>query len=315
MPLIARNLYLLMFVAMALPSARSSAQQSTDNVCPRDPAAFAQVQSKATDQDPAAETALASCYDLGFHVQPSRSENMRWLTAAAEQGYAPAQYELGRTYLYGRGIPADYALALRWEQKAADQGDARAQRDLAFMYERGFGVTADPALAAAWNRKAAGQGQPEAQMQLAKALESGAGVTKDPAEAEKWYTKAADHEQPAAQLRLAQLHAHDADCKIALHLYKEAAAGGELQAAHELGMLYLTKKCGADRAQAYLWFTIGARFGRVDSKTQAEKLSPSLSPARRRTALSQAELWIKQHPGADKEENEKEEDEKEKEEQ
>ena len=302
-----RTSQVFLFTMLVSVPAVASGQSGASDVCPREPAAFAQVQSKAADKDPVAQTALASCYDLGLHVQPSRMENIRWLTAAAEQGYAGAQYELGRIYLYGRGIPADYALALQWEQKAAEQGDARAQRDLAFMYERGFGVTADPAQAAVWNRKAAGQGLPEAQVDLAKALESGAGVPRDSAEAEKWYAEAARQEQPAAQLRLAQIHAQDADCRTALRLYQEAAAGGETQAMHELGKLYLTKRCGPDRAQAYLWFMIGSRFGLRESKTEAEKLSASLSSRQKRAAKAKAEEWIKQHSGAQKDEDEKEE--------
>lgn len=308
-PMIRKPQLLWLAVLFSVPMA-AGAQTAANDVCPRDSAEFAQVQRKAADKDPSAQTALAACYDLGLHVPPSRQENIHWLTAAAEQGYAPAQYELGRTYLYGRGVPADYALALRWEQKAAEQGDARAQRDLALMYERGFGVPADPAQAAAWNRKAAGQGLPEAQVHLAKALESGAGVPKDSDEAQQWYAKAARQEQPAAQLRLAQIHAQDADCHTALRLYEEAAAGGETQAMHALGKLYLMKRCGADRAQAYLWFTIGARFGLTDSKTEADKLSASLSATQKRAAKAKAEQWIKQHSGAQKDEDEKEKEER-----
>ena len=99
--------------------------------------------------------ALAICYDLGMHVKPDGKESIRWITKAANQGYAPAEYELGRIYLYGRGIPVDYAQALIWERKAAEQGDPRAQRDLAFMYERGFGVAADPA------KRPSGTGKPQ----------------------------------------------------------------------------------------------------------------------------------------------------------
>jgi TPR repeat protein len=303
---------LLLLMLISLPAV-AGAQTETGNVCPRDPGEFAQVQRKAGEKDPSAQTALALCYDLGLHVQPSRRENIHWLTEAAEQGYGPAQYELGRIYLYGRGVPADYPLALRWELKAAEQGDARAQRDLAFMYERGFSVAADPVQAAAWNRRAAGQGQVEAQVHLAKALEDGAGVPKDPAEARQWYAKAARQEQPAAQFRLAQIYSQDAGCGRALRLYKEAASGGETQAMHELGKLYLSKKCGADRSQAYLWFTIGSRFGLMESRAAAEELSHSLSAAQKRAAEARAEQWISKHSPARRDAGEKE-DEREKEE-
>src|SRR4029077_19530155 len=166
-------------------------QADRSNVCPREAKDFAVIQQRAETKDPVAQTALSSCYDLGQHVQPDGKESIRLLTEAAGQGYAPAQYEIGRIYLYCRGMPADYAKALLWERKAAEQGDPRAQRDLAFMYERGFGVAADPAQAAAWNGKAAAQGEPEAQLHLAQALDEGKGVRKDTEAASRWYAKAA----------------------------------------------------------------------------------------------------------------------------
>jgi TPR repeat protein len=279
------------------------AQQRRADVCPDDAQDFARVQDKSAANDPASQTALASCYDLGRHVQPNGKESIRWLTAAANQGYAPAEYELGRIYLYGRGVPADYPQALRWERGAADQGDPRAQRDLAFMYERGFGVPVDPAQAAEWNRKAATQGQPEAQLHLAQALETGAGIQKNSTEADHWYVRAARQEQPAAQLALARKLAQGPDCAAAIHWYKEAAAQGESAAMRELGQLYLTAKCGSDRSQAFLWLTIAARFGSIESKADAGKLEEKLSVAQKQRARLAAEHWIQKHSGARKEED------------
>ncbi len=105
-------------------------------VCPLHRHEFDQIQKRAEASNPEAQTVLASCYELGRNVKPSRAETIHWLKLAADQGYAPAEYELGRIYLYGRGIPADYQQALLWEKKAALQGNRNAQRDLAFMYER-----------------------------------------------------------------------------------------------------------------------------------------------------------------------------------
>lgn len=310
MALPARLILLLCVTVVCSLSANGSAQEKHADACPQEAGDFARIQQKAQDKDPAAQTTLASCYDLGRHVQPNGRESIRLLTEAAEQGYAPAEYELGRIYLYGRGVPADYRKALLWEQKAAEQGDPRAQRDLAFMYERGFGVAPDPAQAAAWNRKAAAQGVPEAQLHLAKALDQGSGVSKNPAEARQWYAKAANQDQPAAQLQLARAYAQDADCRPAIHWYKQAAAGSEPQAMLELGRLYLEKRCGAVRAQAFLWFTIGGRFGSEESKVEAEKLAPQLSPAQKKNARLTAEQWIKKHSGARKEEDQEEKEER-----
>ena len=138
--------FLFAIAALSFGFARS--QEARTQVCPRDDKDFTTVQQRAEANDPAAQTALASCYDLGMHVKPDGKESIRWITKAANQGYAPAEYELGRIYLYGRGVNIDYAQALLWESKATEKGDSRAQRDLAFMYERGFGMAVDPAKAA-----------------------------------------------------------------------------------------------------------------------------------------------------------------------
>ena len=296
---------LALFTIATLSFGIARSQEARTPVCPRDDAGFAKVQKEVEAKDPVAQTALASCYDLGEHVKPDGKESIRLLTEAANQGYAPAEYELGRIYLYGRGINTDYAQALVWERKAAEQGDPRAQRDLAFMYERGFGVEADPAKAAEWNRKAATQGNAEAQLHLAKGLDEGVGVSKDSEEARKWYSKAAQQEQPAAQLELARQSAGQGNCPVAVHWYEEAAGHGEAQAMYELGRLYLSK-CGPDKDKAFTWFTIGARFRSDDSKAEAEGLEHKLTPARKKHAELAAEKWIKEHPGSDKEEDEDE---------
>ncbi|HMC31353.1 MAG TPA: tetratricopeptide repeat protein, partial [Candidatus Angelobacter sp.] len=117
---------LLFFVAALGNFGFAALQADRPDVCPQEDKDFAVIQQRAETKDPVAQTALASCYDLGQHVQPDGKESIRLLTEAASEGYAPAQYEIGRIYLYGRGIPADYAKALRWERKAAEQGDSRA---------------------------------------------------------------------------------------------------------------------------------------------------------------------------------------------
>lgn len=294
----------LFTIAIAILISELAQAQKTD-ACPRDDKDFAAIQHRADANDPAAQTALASCYDLGMHVNPDGKESIRLLTQAANQGYAPAEYELGRIYLYGRGINTDYAQALVWERKAAEQGDPRGQRDLAFMYERGFGVEADPAKAAEWNQKAATQGNAEAQLHLAKALDDGSGVNKDAQQARMWYSKAARQDQPAAQLELARESAGQGNCPVAVHWYDEAAGHGEAQAMVELGRLYLGK-CGPDKDKAFTWFTLGEWFGSSESKAELERLARTITLAQKKRARLAAAKWLKEHPGNDKEEDEEE---------
>jgi uncharacterized protein len=290
-----------------LGSWAAQAQSAKPDICPPDDSAFADVQKKASENDPAAQTALASCYDLGLHVQPNGRESIRLLTEAAEKGYAHAEYEIGRIYLYGRGIPADYAKALVWETRAAEQEDPRAQRDLAFMYERGFGVPADLAKAAEWNRKAAANGNPEAQLQLARALDQGSGINKDQDQARRWYAKAAAQNQAQAQLELARQSNQKGDCSNAIHWYQRSAAQGETTAMFELGKLYLERKCSGDSEQALIWFTIGFWAGSNDCKLEAEKLVRALPPAARKQAELAADKWFKSNHAAQEKDDDAEE--------
>jgi TPR repeat protein len=297
----------LILGSKVLGSWAAQAQSAKPDICPRDDSAFAVVKKMVSENDPAAQTALASCYDLGLHVQPNGRESIRLLTEAAEKGYAHAEYEIGRIYLYGRGIPADYAKALVWETRAAEQGDPRAQRDLAFMYERGFGVPADPAKAAEWNRKAAANGNSEAQLQLARALDQGSGLKKDQNQSRQWYAKAAAQDQPEAQLELARQLAQKGDCSNAIRWYQRSAAHGETTAMYELGRLYLDHKCSGDSEQALIWFTIGFWAGSNDCKFEAEKLARALSPAARNQAELAADKWFKSNHAAQEKDDDAEE--------
>ena len=78
--------------------------------------------------------------------------------AAAKQGEAYAQFNLGLMYAKGDGVPENDAEAVKWYRKAADQGHAKAQDNLGVMYDNGEGVPENDAEAVKWYRKAADQG-------------------------------------------------------------------------------------------------------------------------------------------------------------
>jgi TPR repeat protein len=83
-------------------------------------------------------------------VQSDHAEAIKWYGAAANQGNADAQSNLGKWYENGLGVPQDYAAALTWYRKGADQGSARAQLSLGNMYADGRGVTQDYLQAHKW---------------------------------------------------------------------------------------------------------------------------------------------------------------------
>ena len=70
-------------------------------------------------------------YRAGKGVEQDNAEALRWYRAAAEQGYAAAQYNLGYMYRSGKGVTRDLAAAERWYTLAAEQGYGDAAAELA----------------------------------------------------------------------------------------------------------------------------------------------------------------------------------------
>ena len=62
-------------------------------------------------------------------------EAVKWYRKAAEQNYAPAQYNLGLCYDHGDGVAENQVEAVKWYRKAAEQNDAEAQYNLGICYE------------------------------------------------------------------------------------------------------------------------------------------------------------------------------------
>ena len=79
--------------------------------------------------------------------------------AAAKQGAAYAQYNLGIMLDLGNGVPENDAEAVKWFRKAADQGHAKAQSTLGVMYYGGEGVPENNIRAYVWLSMAKTQGQ------------------------------------------------------------------------------------------------------------------------------------------------------------
>jgi TPR repeat protein len=192
-----------------------------------DPALLA----KATSGDPSAQ------YQVGWHYEHpdaiwgagytesgtsphDYTQAAFWYRKAAEQGYAPAQYDLGELYLFGHGVLVDYAQGIAWFSKAAEQGHPAAQTDLARLYLRGEFVPQSLAQAVFWYRKAAELGNPDGQSALASLYEDGRGVPQNYSEAYFWMSLAASNPELAGVYRfLSEEHAKDRD-RIAAHLTK-----------------------------------------------------------------------------------------------
>jgi TPR repeat protein len=135
-------------------------------------------------------------------MKMSREESLKWLRMSADQGYAPAQYELGHAYARGLGLQRDDALAVAWFTKAAEQGFPRAQVALGKMYESGRAVEPSVRIARDWYLRAANQGDSEAQARLGDLAFRVSGVRAydgprgfpDPVEAARWFALSGDRQ-------------------------------------------------------------------------------------------------------------------------
>jgi len=111
----------------------------------------------------------------------------------AEQGNAPAQFNLGLIYAKGQGVTRNYKTALKWFRLAAEQGLAGAQFNLGLMYEKGRGVPQNDKTAAKWWKLSAEQGLADAQYNLGLMYEKGRGVIQDNVYAHMWGNLAASN--------------------------------------------------------------------------------------------------------------------------
>ena len=121
----------------------------------------------------------------------SESDNIADLMTKAEQGDADAQFNLGRMYDAGQGVPQDFREVVRWFRAAAEQGHESAQFSLGFMYFMGEAIPMDYKEAFRWYRESAVQGNSSAQSSLGSMYRVGRGVPQDYIQAHMWYNLAA----------------------------------------------------------------------------------------------------------------------------
>ncbi|MCI0701156.1 MAG: serine/threonine-protein kinase [Planctomycetia bacterium] len=147
---------------------------------------------------------------------------------------AEADFQRGRDYEIGRGVPQDFVKAREWYEKAAAQGNVNAQNNLGVLYARGEGVEQDYAKAREWYEKAAEQGHAPAQFNLGGLYAAGQGVPQDYVKAREWYEKAAEQNHASAQSNLGRLYKYgrgvEKNLDTALAWFRKAAANGNTRA-------------------------------------------------------------------------------------
>jgi uncharacterized caspase-like protein len=151
-------------------------------------------------------------YELGMLLKIGRKPIVQDLAGsqqlflqAAQQGYSPAQYQVGQMYAQGIGTARDCEQATLWAGKAAQAGSTDAAVLFAELNMTDCNGTKDPEKAAQWFRVAAEKGLANAQYSLGLLYLTGEGVPKDVVQARKWLTASASNGNATAQFYLRKL--------------------------------------------------------------------------------------------------------------
>lgn len=211
------------------PNGNSDSNENNKKSIPAWEAVYlAKLYEDAQDNDPAAMRTLAWHYYQGKSINKNYSKAFELYKRAADvndnvteeqrqqeidavfgmanDGFAPAQRQLGDAYLSGKGVDQDSQKAYEWFLKAAQQGDDKAQFRVAEMLHNGEAGTKDLSEAVQWFLKSAEQGMAESQYALGVSYANGEGVEKNYAEAERWLLKAARQGDPRHEYQLAVLY-------------------------------------------------------------------------------------------------------------
>lgn len=218
-------------------------------------------------------------YDKGmeYNSKGDYHEAMQQFRKAADQGYAPAQHEIGRMYHVGNGVTQNFTEAAVWYRKAVKQDYGRSQNNLGILYESGDGVSKDDKEAASLYRKAADQGLAAAQNSLAGMYYEGKGVAQSYAEAAQLYSKSAEQGNAGGQVGLGFLFetgkGTKQDYSEAVYWYRKAADQGFAEGQTSLGLMY-SEGLGVskDVAVAYSWFKKAADQGNVAAQCNVGQL-------------------------------------------
>ena len=195
---------------------------------------------------------LARIVDLGQGgLQADEAEAFAYYRKAADGGYVPAQLELARMYVSGRGTSADAVQAEHWYREAADGGSAAAQvRLAAAAFDQAVALESwapneyrkHLKAAVAWYRSAAEQHNAEALYMMGRLTASGEGLPKDHATAVEYYEEAATLGYPEALFYLGLMHhagfGVEQNIPLAADFYRQASEKGVTGASYYLANCY-----------------------------------------------------------------------------
>lgn len=219
---------------------------------------------------------IEAIYELGMRYYEGRDgveqdyrKSFPLLKRVADVGYAPAQYNVARSYRYGRGVKESQALAFEWYSKAAEQGYGSAECAVGNALQSGRGVSKNPVAAMEWLERAVAHGNAAACHSIGNIYYYDESVPEHLEIAVKWYRKAADRGSVDGVVALAicagKGKGMEADPKMSYDLYKRAAyemKPPSAQAVYSLGRCYeLGTGTKVDDAKATACYARSAEMG------------------------------------------------------
>jgi TPR repeat protein len=227
-----------------------------------------------------------------------------------DEGSPYAQYELGRAYEKGEGVPQDFTEAAKWYRKAAEQGSSLGSSismpKLARLYRDGRGVPQNFAEALHWYAKAASSEHyaDDAKVELGLSYWDGIGTAEDYGEAVKWFRDATPSTMGYAELYMAYAYANGhgvcQDYAEAVRWWKIAADGEELTCGSAHQMLGHAYYCGdgvpQDYILAYMWYALATAYlddedQGVSAKSSRDDVAMLLTPEQLEEARRLAHEW------------------------
>lgn len=185
----------------------------------------------------------------------------------ADQGYPPAQAELGKRLLHGQENSHDIERAKTLLYEAANAGDASARNTLE-RWETQQELSRNRTRSLAEWQATADGGDVKSQLELAERYRYGREVQKDLGQAIRWYVR--------------------------------AAVAGDDYAPYALGNIYADGETGVvNPSHAYKWYSIAARVSSDDSEEldqRKRELTDIMSPDDVAEAERLAREWTQAHP-------------------
>lgn len=217
------------------------------------------------------ETVLAALFPSGSSVKSDPAAAFRWLRQAAEGGKPEAQANVGWLYLRGIGCEQSRTQALRWLTAAADREIGQAALGLAEYYGQKDASDFDLGISLAWAKKASAAGNGSGSYLYGLALRDGAGVKCDLAEAEKFFVTAFEQGHRSSAYDAATL-ALERDPTIEeiealIERLRVSAKLGHTSSMALLAKLYSRgTHVSLDRREAAAWYLKAADSGDVSSQ-------------------------------------------------